>query len=833
MYKCYICTNFCKTTAEFTTHFKHHREMGQLVYPVLCRQGTCKGSYSTLFNFLRHIHSFHRNEETDCAESYHDADMEYVGVVGKTDDDNSVVSSTKCNVVDFAKDIRTEGVSLIAGLRANSSMPYSVIPHIVESFNNIADSVSSLVQNEVITLLSDSGLHSTVTDQIARKLDLSLEACRKPLDFLSTGYRQDTYFRNHPLAVTPERVHFAPRLESHGGSSSFRYDCFQYVSVEKTLKSLLQNEAYVQALLQDKCRPGVLASFADGNKYKQHPLFSDCSKFSIMLQLFYDGLGVTNALRSQGSVHNVGVFFYTIQNLPEQFNSCFGNVHLLALCYAHDLAVYGFQPVLNKFVAEMKHLSTAGFFGNFPVLGECTVYASLSQVTCDNLALNGLLGFIESFSGSYFCTVCYATSDDIQTCFSEEMFQKRTFEEYNRDLKNLPFARSQGKNHSRGVKTECVLNQIDGFHVTDNWSLDTMHILLEGVVPVELGCILYGLSVVDKCITLEKVNKEFTLLWGKITIDKTHKPAEIARLQEPGHAIVPSMKAVQYWALLKFLPLAVGRWVPAGNQHWQFLLHLSHLVDLIFARHFTHDMVMYMKTVISEHLARFVQLYGSDSVKLRPKHHFLVHLPTVILKSGPLSGMSCMRYELKNSFFKRCAHIVCNFTNICHTLANRHQQHALFTQLSNSHIRSGVLVAKHGFVSVKSLAYCNNLCSSFDVEPTDMIAFSESVKVATVEYKKGHLVLVSMDSNTGEPVFGQVSGFISHRGDDVWHIVCEKVITKEYVHHLHSYKVDFVKPAAFSFHRLKDLVDYHPLYSHTLFVGESKLHFVRLPYHIF
>jgi hypothetical protein len=98
-----------------------------------------------------------------------------------------------------------------------------------------------------------------------------------------------------------------------------------------------------------------------------------------MLQLFYNGLGVTNPLRSQGSLHNVGVFFYTVKNLPPEFNSCYANVHLLALCYTHDISVYGYDAILEKFVREIKELSTVGFDGIFPILGKRIVYASLCQ----------------------------------------------------------------------------------------------------------------------------------------------------------------------------------------------------------------------------------------------------------------------------------------------------------------------------------------------------------------------------------------------------------------------------------------------------------------------
>ena len=103
----------------------------------------------------------------------------------------------------------------------------------------------------------------------------------------------------------------------------------------------------------------------------------------------------------------------------------------------------------------------------------------------------------------------------------------------------------------------------------------------------------------------------------------------------------------------------------------------------------------------------FSKLYCSEEFRLRPKHHFFVHLQTIIMKSGPLVGMSCMQYELKNSFFKRCAHIVCNFTNIWYNLTNRHQQQALKKQLSNKHIRNIVTVVKHIIEPTYSLPYFN------------------------------------------------------------------------------------------------------------------------------
>jgi hypothetical protein len=66
-----------------------------------------------------------------------------------------------------------------------------------------------------------------------------------------------------------------------------------------------------------------------------------------------------------------------------------------------------------------------------------------------------MLGFIESFSADYFCTICYATQDEIQTHFCAKLFTKRTIAEYNLDVGKIPSAKKLGKNHSSGVKRVC------------------------------------------------------------------------------------------------------------------------------------------------------------------------------------------------------------------------------------------------------------------------------------------------------------------------------------------------------------------------------------------
>jgi hypothetical protein len=97
--------------------------------PVLCRQGNCKSSFTTLFNFMRHVKSFHNNDgQQNClpVEPVSE-DSEPLAEEENRENDFGDFQCTSEESHDFLQDVRSEGFSLVAGLRANSIIPYCVI----------------------------------------------------------------------------------------------------------------------------------------------------------------------------------------------------------------------------------------------------------------------------------------------------------------------------------------------------------------------------------------------------------------------------------------------------------------------------------------------------------------------------------------------------------------------------------------------------------------------------------------------------------------------------------------------------------------------------------
>ena len=139
---------------------------------------------------------------------------------------------------------------------------------------------------------------------------------------------------------------------------------------------------------------GFYTNFKDGLHFSNHALFSDRSKISLRIQLFYDGMGSTNPLRGHTAPH-VGMFYFTIQNLPKYFQTCNENVFLLAISYAADIKKYlGFDTILSRFMSDIKILETDGIVVNIPGRGDVNIFGSLSQFSGDCLAMNEVFGLV-------------------------------------------------------------------------------------------------------------------------------------------------------------------------------------------------------------------------------------------------------------------------------------------------------------------------------------------------------------------------------------------------------------------------------------------------------
>ncbi len=134
-----------------------------------------------------------------------------------------------------------------------------------------------------------------------------------------------------------------------------------YVRLREILRTLLSVPGILKHLrFQSNHGTEEIRDLLDGQFYKTHPLFSENSKKTLILELWIDDMETVNPLGSKTTLHKISTWLYTVQNLPSYFNSSMQNIHLLALCHAQDIKIFGVKPILEKLVDDVKELETTG-----------------------------------------------------------------------------------------------------------------------------------------------------------------------------------------------------------------------------------------------------------------------------------------------------------------------------------------------------------------------------------------------------------------------------------------------------------------------------------------
>lgn len=104
--------------------------------------------------------------------------------------------------------------------------------------------------------------------------------------------------------------------------------------------------------------------------------------------------------------------YWILGNIPAVSQSALTSINLAVLCKAVDTKTFGYQKVLEPLLTDLRTLERDGLF--VPGLGK-VVKRTVMCVAADNLGAHSAAGFVESFSGSYFCRFCLAERSEYQS----------------------------------------------------------------------------------------------------------------------------------------------------------------------------------------------------------------------------------------------------------------------------------------------------------------------------------------------------------------------------------------------------------------------------------
>lgn len=670
-------------------------------------------------------------------------------------------------------------------LQAKFFIPSSTVQSIIDEFQEIHNLGFRDTIDKIKQALSTVNIPSDELNVMYGAIESTDLLSLYNNTYLKTDHLRKMFFKEHFSYIEPKEIYL--------GKNKFnKYSYAQYVPIKETLKYLfMQKEVRQQhADTQNrKTEQNVLSDILDGTVFKDNILFKN-SPEAIKFILFQDAFETVNPLGSAKKKHKILAVYMTFADLLPFHRLNLDVIQLVLLCKENDLKYFGQKKVFSQLISDLKDLESGGI----QLYDGMCVKGSVISIIGDNLGSHTIGGFAESFSANNFCRYCLISSEELQRTpyFIGELRTPKNYEE-------LVSKIDQDGVLSKGIKFRSVFNDLKYFHVcTPGLPPCVGHDLFEGIVAYDLALFIKYFIKVKKLFSYSQLNYlivNFKYLYN----DMRNKPNEVNENKLVGHA-------AQNWCLLRLFPLIVGNQIlDYDDEVWDLVLKLREIVDLVAAPKITTAQVAYLKVLIMEYLSFRVELF--PDVNLKPKHHFLVHYPELIMQFGPLLRVCTLRFESKHCFFKKCARMCQNFKNITSTLAKRHQLQQAFNnagnlfpplidvsnavefhdEIYNEDIRKVIL--KYGFSSKTTIA-------------------SYNVVIKGITYKKGLYVILKQDDNKLQ--VGEIVIMFVHNDIDLIFIVD----THEAVFqsHLGVYQINknanYNMLTGISYH---DLIDFYPL----------------------
>ncbi|XP_047141422.1 uncharacterized protein LOC124816322 [Hydra vulgaris] len=272
---------------------------------------------------------------------------------------------------------------------------------------------------------------------------------------------------------------------------------YQYIPIHQTIR-FVYSHMYDILKKQQRNTNNLISDFSDASRFKECQLFIENSD-ALQLNLYFDDFETVNPLGSKTKIHKLSAVYMMIRNLPSYLNSRLMHIYLVCLFYTEDTkTTRGYEPVFEKMIKDINTLEIKGIE---IVLGKAcqTVKGTVVLFSAENLGAHRILAFQEGFTFGCICRLCYATVESIQDHHRARDFEPRTAEQHEKDVQDC-------NTRNTGVKRQSPFNDLHYFKVTDNYCVDAMHDIFEGVFPNVLKSVLYQLIIVDKIFTCNQLN---------------------------------------------------------------------------------------------------------------------------------------------------------------------------------------------------------------------------------------------------------------------------------------------------------------------------------------
>lgn len=352
-----------------------------------------------------------------------------------------------------------------------------------------------------------------------------------------------------------------------------------------------------------------------------------------------------------------------------------------------------------------------------------------SLVIGDNLGLNGILGFVESFSATHFCRICYAGPSKTRVMTKEDTTELRSKEEYEKDVQKCNFSET-------GIKEACIFNELKEYHVCQNQSVDKMHDVDEGLSNYVMAKILLKL-IEEEHFSIDYVNNALNSI--DFGFESANVPLNISIDYVKSHNRL-KMSASETLFFTRCFGLLVGHMVSEDNEAWILYIKLREIIDIINSLKILRSHLLQLEVLLEGHYKLYLKMFGN----LKPKFHFMLHYVRLMLQNGPVIHTSSMRFESKHRLIKKILNATASRVDILLTVGIRIPlglTHFLYSSYKDSFVTYGNEILDDSISRHLPLSKSKRTVSS--------------VTINDVTYKTGTVIVASISENG--PVFGKIT----------------------------------------------------------------------------
>lgn len=784
---CFMCKSIFRINSHLISHLNIFHDV-KSISEFKCLEPGCYRVLSTFHSFKNHIvqhkNVLIENNKPDnlpvstSKQEYSDSNIVNLPFSNEIISSKSNINSKPISVDNFIDTLRCSTVTLASKWYSNSIIPRKIIQVL---FNDIRQ-----FNNSFLSLLKDKMLEVKYDSNHTKDILLMFDQLSNPFSSISSEHLRFKTFDEIGILIRPRLVDIGCRLNDKmkAGRVIFEPKVFQmsFVPLRHVLKTILQDCNLFEVIIKfmnhlesnsNKC----VSNFVQCKLWKSK-LEKNSQKILLPLFLYFDDFEINNALGSHAGNNKLGAVYASLPCLPPEYSSSLENIFLACLFKSVDRLEFGNRAIFSELISELNYLEDTGieilYDGKIK-----RVFFSLGLILGDNLGLHSILGFSESFMANFSCRFCKSNKSDCNHQLVQIDENLRNEVNYSTDIaiNNLSLT---------GIKELCVFHEIQSFHVTNNYAVDIMHDILEGVCKYDIGMMLKVMVYNLNYFTIDTLNNRIeSFNYG--TIDIRNRPPLISN-DSLKHGSI-KMSASETLCFTKYLTLIIGELVPLNSELWSLYIVLKQIMDIIFDKCLKFEDIQLCKLLITEHHELYIRLFNTN---LKPKFHHMIHYPLIMEQCGPLSLIWSMRFESKHKQLKDTAKSITSRKNSPYTLALKHQLNMSYRVLSSVNTIN-IKLGRRTLLSANTrLKYRNVefLCSPFNILD-DQIQFYSWIDFKGTIYNCNNMsVLINFSDNPNIlPLFGLILSVFIITNNNIPFLVCNTYNNNYFDEHLQAYNV--------------------------------------------